>query len=175
MFAALELDCDSTDAFQVLSEMCTFIRSSECALLCSDATKATCNPQRRARCRATKVLGIPLRQRQCAAHSGARTAEQRNSSAFGCNERNASPTPAFALQSNAVLALQCVPHSGGRTKEQRQSRTPMRPRQRAAHSGARTAPQRNSLIHGYPVMLLVKYVLSETVTVLCILYCDPNK
>ena len=34
MFAALEsstdvLDCDSTDAFQVLSEMCTFIRSSE--------------------------------------------------------------------------------------------------------------------------------------------------
>ena len=34
MFAALEsstdvLDCDSTDAIQVLSEMCTFIRSSE--------------------------------------------------------------------------------------------------------------------------------------------------
>ena len=34
MFAALEsstdvFDCDSIDAFQVLSEMCTFIRSSE--------------------------------------------------------------------------------------------------------------------------------------------------
>ena len=47
--------------------------------------------------------------RQCAAHSGARTAEQRNSSAFGCNERNASPAPAFALQSNASLHSNAQP------------------------------------------------------------------
>ena len=55
----------------------------------SDATNAICNPQRRTHCRATKFFGIRLRRTQCAAHSGARTAEQRNSCAFGCDEGNA--------------------------------------------------------------------------------------
>ena len=45
----------------------------------SDATKTTRSPQQRAHCRATKVSAHGLQSRQCAAHSGVRTAEQRNS------------------------------------------------------------------------------------------------
>ena len=106
------------------------VLQSNASLRHSTATKAARSPQWRTHCKATKFFGIRMRRRQCAAHSGARTAEQRNSSALGCDEGNASPTAAFALQSNEILALQYV-----------------------AHSGVRTAEQRNSLIHGYPVML----------------------
>ena len=45
----------------------------------SDAMKTTRSPQRRAHRSATKFLGIRMRRRQCVAHSGVRTAEQRNS------------------------------------------------------------------------------------------------
>ena len=54
----------------------------------SDATKATRSPQRRARCRAAIVCSLRVRRTQCATHSGVRTAEQRNSWAFGCDESN---------------------------------------------------------------------------------------
>ena len=54
----------------------------------------------RTHCRAKKFLGIRLRRTQCAAHSGARPAEQRNSWAFGCDEGNAQPAAAHAPHSN---------------------------------------------------------------------------
>ena len=45
----------------------------------SDATKTTRSPQQRAHCRATKVSVHGLQSRQCAAHSGARTARETKS------------------------------------------------------------------------------------------------
>ena len=105
------------------------------------------------------AAGRALQRNGILRHSTATNAV-RKSWAFHCDEGGAQPTAAHALQGNEILALQCV-----------------------AHSGVRTAEQRNSLIHGYPMMLysfvvsiiLVKYVLSPTVTVLCILYCYLNK
>ena len=82
----------------MLSSNCTH---SFCSFqLCrhSDATNAVRNPQRRTHCEATKCcketifFSIRVRQTQYATHSGVRTAEPRNSSAFGCDKRNARPT-----------------------------------------------------------------------------------
>ena len=62
------------------------------------------SPQRRAHrratkwCKETKFFRIRKQQTQYATHSGVRTAEQRKSSAFGCDEGNTQPTAACALQ-----------------------------------------------------------------------------
>ena len=137
----------------------------------------------------TRFCGTRMRQTQYATHSGVRSAvfgcdegsaqptwacvPQRSSSSsweFWCDKRsratqslhsNAQPTAAYALKSNDSLAPQCDEGNARPT---------------AAH-----APHSNEM-HGSMatpwcycfVVLLVKYVLSETVTVLCILYCDPN-
>ena len=108
----------------------------------SDATKAMRAPQRRTHCGATTFFGIPMPQRQCAAHSGARAAEQRNSSVFGCDEGNTQPTAARALQRDDILG-----HSDA-TKAMR-----------SPHS-TRIAEQRNWLIHGCPVMVVSLYWLN---------------
>ena len=94
---------------EMLSSNCTH---SFCSFqLCrhSDATNAVRNPQRRTHCEATKCcketifFSIRVRQTQYATHSGVRTAEPRNSSAFGCDKRNARPTAAHAPQRNQSL------------------------------------------------------------------------
>ena len=138
----------------------------------------------------TRFCGTRMRQTQRATHSGVRSAvfgcdegnaqptwahtPQSSSSStweFGCDERsratqslhsNAQPTAAYALKINESLALQCDEGNARPT---------------AAH-----APHSNEMHWSMAtpwcycfVVLLVKYVLSETVTVLCILYCDPNK
>ena len=50
---------------------------------------STRGPQRRASCRETTFWDIRMRRRQCAAHSGTRTAEQRNRFIHGCPMSNA--------------------------------------------------------------------------------------
>ena len=47
---------------------------------------------------ATKFGGIWMHRRQCAAHSGVHTAGQRRSGARGCDKGNAQPTAAYALR-----------------------------------------------------------------------------
>ena len=67
------------------------------------------SPQRRAHrratkwCKETKFFRIRKQQTQYATHSGVRTAQQRKSSAFGCDEGNTQPTGACALQSDDIL------------------------------------------------------------------------
>ena len=74
---------------------------------CRETTfsEATRSPQRRARCRETTFCGVRMRRRQCATHSGARTAEKPHSAAFGCDRGSAQPTAAHALQRNDIAPL----------------------------------------------------------------------
>ena len=114
MFAALEsstdvFDCDSMDAFQVLSEMCTFIRSSESLperIHICDAGPATKrnktmrSPQRRTHCQANEMLGCRMLRRQCAAPSGALIAKKTKCLGNRMQQDNAQPSAAYALPRN---------------------------------------------------------------------------
>ena len=152
------------------------------------------SPQRRTHSRATKFFGIRMRRRQHAAHSGARAAKRRDSAALGCDKRNTQPTAACALRGNEILRhycratkffgirmrrRQCVAHSGVRTAEQRNPCTPIRSPQRRTRCRATKFIDpwlpRDAVVSLYQLYCMVKYVLSQTVTVLCILYCYLNK
>ena len=139
-----------------------------------------------------------MRRRQCAAHSGARTAEKRNSSAFGCDKRTAQPIAAHALQSNEnSSACGCDKGNAQPTEARALQRDDV-----LRHSDATKAmrsPQRRThciatklvdpwlpgdgsffvlvILVKYVVLLvlLVKYVICHTVTVCYTLCCDPRK
>ena len=115
--------------------------------------KAMRSPQRRTHCRATKFFGVRMRRRQCVAHSGVRTAEQRNSSACGCDEGNTRPTAARALQRDEILQHSEATNAIRNPQRHAPCSVRTRRRQCVTDSGVRAAEQRNSLIHGYPVML----------------------
>ena len=111
--------------------------------------KATRSPQRRARCRETPFCGIRMRQRQCAAHSGVRTAEKRHSAASGATKAGRSPQRRTHGRETTFFIVR-MRHEGNTQP------TAARALQREdilRHSKRRrqdTAGQRNCLIHGCP-------------------------
>ena len=79
-------------------------------------------------------FGIRMQRNQCVAHSGARTAEKRHSSLFGCDTTaTRGPQRRASCRETTFWDIR------------------MRRRQCAAHSGTRTAEQRNRFIHGCPM------------------------
>ena len=141
---------------------------------------------------------------QCAAHSGVRTAEQRNgakrrnSSAFGSNKRNTQPTAACALQSNenrrhsdATKATRS-PQRRARCRETKlpqHSDAPnaMRNPQRRTHCGATKLldpwlPLDGTFVvlvilvkYVVVLVLFVYYVICHSVTLCYMSCCYPRK